>query len=130
MAKMTKDGIDLEIGVIEQGAIDRMLEKVPIDELVRDYLGDGKAKRLNDLYEAKDKLDKEVTEMTEKTKLTVCPECDKKLNIEATHLYDITQDDEGKFGKSDGDATYRCANCGTFLHISQIEDALKQVDEL
>jgi len=69
--KMTKDGIDLEISVIEQDAIDRMLEKVPIDELVRDYLGDGKAERLEHLYEAQDKLDKEVTEMTEKTGLSI-----------------------------------------------------------
>ncbi len=137
MAKVTKDGIDLEIGVIEKDAIDRMLEKIPIDELVRDYLGDTKAERLNELYEELEKLNEatidrvlKATPVEVKTELTKCPECGKKLNMDATHLYSITQDDGGKFHRSDGEASYRCDNCGTFLHISQIEDALKQVDEL
>ena len=56
---MTKDGIDLEIAEIERNAIDKMLEKVPIDEIVRNYLGDEKANHLNGLYEELDKLDEE-----------------------------------------------------------------------
>ncbi len=59
MTEMTKDGIDLEIAEIERNAIDKMLEKVPIDEIVRNYLGDEKANHLNGLYEELDKLDEE-----------------------------------------------------------------------
>lgn len=68
--------------------------------------------------------------MTEKTRLILCPECGVVLNIEAIHYYDITQDDERKFHRTDGDVTYRCSACGATLHISQIEDALRQVDEV
>ncbi len=130
MTTMSKDGIDLEIGVIEQDAIDRMLEKVPIDELVRDYLGDEKAKRLNDLYKARDELDKEVTKVAERIRLTMCPGCECQLSIWAVHRYLITQDNKGEFHKDEGDVKYECGRCGYVLGVSEIEDALRQVDEL
>ena len=121
MTTMSKDGIDLEIGVIEQDAIDRMLEKVPIDELVRDYLGDGKAR---------DELDKEVTKVAERIRLTMCPGCECQLSIWAVHRYLITQDNKGEFHKDEGDVKYECGRCGYVLGVSEIEDALRQVDEL
>ena len=49
--------IENEIGDIRQCAIDRMFEKVPLDEIVRDYLGDEKAARLAGLYDELEKLD-------------------------------------------------------------------------
>ena len=67
MAEKTKDEIEAEITRIEQDAIDRMLEKIPIDELVRDYLGDKEADRINSLYEEQDKLGEEV-KMTVETR--------------------------------------------------------------
>ena len=189
MAEMTKDGIDLEIGVIEKDAIDRMLEKIPIDELVRDYLGDTKAERLNELYEELEKLNEATIDRVlkatpvevktkqmlvcdkaevcrnkecphakrhmasrycatdecqcgfdmaarcqEKIELIECPECGDecggKLDIMAVHRYEITQDDKGRFSKTDGEVEYRCSKSGCELHTSQIEDALRQVDEL
>lgn len=41
-----------EMEVIEKAAIDRMLEKVPIDELIGDHLGTEELTRYEELMEA------------------------------------------------------------------------------
>jgi len=59
-----------------------------------------------------------------------CILCGNKLNIDAIHKYPITQDNEGKFRKSEGDVFYKCRECGGCFPVRVIEDVLKEVDEL
>ena len=61
-----------------------------------------------------------------------CPSCDKELTtILAQHEYTIRYDKEQeKWVKSDGDAEYACSSCLERLDIHDIEDILRQVDEL
>ncbi len=61
-----------------------------------------------------------------------CPSCGAILTeIQANHNYLIELSGEtNKWGKSDGCVEYTCGNCHGVLGIHDIEDILKQVDEL
>ncbi len=61
-----------------------------------------------------------------------CQSCGEEVtDILAAHNYSIYWDKEqGKWGKSDGTAVYVCSHCLEELGICDIEDILKQVDEL
>lgn len=49
--------------------------------------------------------------------------------INATHEYRIHQE-EGKCRKTVGLVTYQCETCNAILSVGEIEDILRQVDEL
>ena len=61
-----------------------------------------------------------------------CPNCNAELTeIIAEHTYAIEYSEEqGRWTKSTGDVEYRCAICTDELSTTDIEDILKQVDEL
>ncbi len=61
-----------------------------------------------------------------------CPNCDRELtSILAQHSYSITYDrEQEKWVKSCGDAEYACSMCLERLDTRDIEDILRQVDEL
>ena len=61
-----------------------------------------------------------------------CPECGAELTeILARHAYMIEYSTlMERWTKSDGSVVYTCSNCEVELSIHDIEDALKQVDEL
>lgn len=61
-----------------------------------------------------------------------CPSCGAILTeILVHHNYTIEYSEEQeKWVKSDGDASYLCVNCMEELDIGDIEDILRQVDEL
>lgn len=63
---------------------------------------------------------------------TKCPHCGAVLDdVLASHNYSITYSSEQeKWVKSEGNVEYRCGNCIEELDIHDIEDILKQVDEL
>ncbi len=64
--------------------------------------------------------------------MTKCPDCGKENpGINASHHYSIDYSEEqGKYVKGEGQVRYSCAECNTELDITDIEDALTQVDEL
>ncbi len=61
-----------------------------------------------------------------------CPECGKELlTILAKHEYNIKCDKEqGKWVKQDINVDYACSTCLESLGPLDIEDILRQVDEL
>lgn len=61
-----------------------------------------------------------------------CPSCGKEpTEILATHSYSIEYDEEqGKWLKKDGEPVYVCGLCLEELDTRDIEDILRQVDEL
>ena len=61
-----------------------------------------------------------------------CPSCEKELTtILARHEYTIKFDtDQAKWVKEIGDAEYACNSCLETLVTTDIEDILRQVDEL
>ena len=61
-----------------------------------------------------------------------CQSCGEEVtDILAAHNYSIYWDKEqGKWVKSDGTAVYVCSHCLEELDIHDIEDILRQVDEL
>lgn len=59
-----------------------------------------------------------------------CPNCGAEITeILATHNYSIEKHDE-VWVKQVGGVIYSCSNCEVILDIHDIEDILKQVDEL
>ena len=61
-----------------------------------------------------------------------CPSCGKEPTaILADHRYDIRYDEEqGKWVKETGEVAYVCGLCLEEIDTRDIEDILKQVDEL
>ena len=61
-----------------------------------------------------------------------CPSCGAELTeILAKHEYSIELNSEtGQWGRGEGDVIYTCGNCSEELGFHDIEDILKQVDEL
>jgi len=61
-----------------------------------------------------------------------CPSCGKELTrILSDHRYDIRYDEEqGKWVKEIGEGIYVCGLCLEELDTHDIEDILRQVDEL
>lgn len=61
-----------------------------------------------------------------------CPNCEEEIiGVSATHDYSIELDpDTNQYTKHDISTEYVCQACGNGLGISDIEDILKQVDEL
>lgn len=61
-----------------------------------------------------------------------CPHCGAELTeITVIHNYSIVYDKEqGKWVKQVGEVIYSCGDCEVILDIHNIEDILKQVDEL
>ncbi len=61
-----------------------------------------------------------------------CPHCERELLlILSEHGYNIKYDKEqGKWIKRDDSVEYRCSNCLEELDTHDIEDILRQVDEL
>lgn len=62
----------------------------------------------------------------------ICQYCGKEPKlILASHDYDIKYDEvQKKWVKSTGDVVYNCGECHQELSVHDIEDILKQVDEL
>ena len=76
-------------------------------------------------------MTKEQLPEVEKVSPMRCPECGEELLIRASHSYSISYDKEqGKYVKDDGTVIYWCDECCEILKVSEIEEALKQVDEL
>ena len=63
---------------------------------------------------------------------TICADCVAELTeILGSHNYSISYDKEQKkWVKEVGEATYVCGNCYNELNTCEIEDILRQVDEL
>lgn len=59
-----------------------------------------------------------------------CPCCGNELEIKANHEYIIKQNGEGRWHKGEGSVIYTCTSCGSNLAPNEIEEALKQTDEL
>ena len=61
-----------------------------------------------------------------------CPNCGaENPEIIADHRYLIAYNEEqGKYLKDDGEVTYSCNQCSELLGIADIQDALREVDEL
>lgn len=60
-----------------------------------------------------------------------CPVCKKELSIiHATHVYDITLCRPDDWSRDEGSVEYKCGHCEELLSTNEIEDILKQVDEL
>jgi len=61
-----------------------------------------------------------------------CPYCGAELTeIVVVDNYTIDYSEEqGKWVKQIGEATYSCGNCEVILRTDDIEDILRQVDEL
>jgi len=61
-----------------------------------------------------------------------CTDCGaENPTIDASHHYSISYDKEqGKYVKDEGQVLYSCGECHTDLDTTDIEDILKQVDEL
>ena len=61
-----------------------------------------------------------------------CPQCERELKtVLALHRYNIKYDEEQKkWIKSCGEAEYACSMCLERLDTHDIEDILRQVDEL
>ena len=59
-----------------------------------------------------------------------CTNCGAELTeILATHNYTIEEHGEG-WVKQVGEVTYSCTNCEGIIVVNEIQDILKQVDEL
>lgn len=66
------------------------------------------------------------------TKHIGCPVCEgASTEIEVVHVYTLKYDEaQDKWVKSEGDVRYGCGMCALMLDIHDIEDILREVDEL